>query len=68
MSVKETLENLIDNMPDQRLREMLHFAEFLNWQHEREESREFGRAQLERAYGADEPEYTIADLKSETEA
>ncbi|MEX0677265.1 MAG: hypothetical protein WD063_09330 [Pirellulales bacterium] len=65
MSVKETLEKVLDELPEERLREVLHFAEFLNWREEREAWRQFGQPQLARAYGPDEPEYTLADLKPE---
>ena len=49
----------------ERLREVLNFAEFLSWQEERQAWRQFGQAQLARAYGPNEPEYTTADLKPE---
>ena len=65
MSVKETLEKVLGELPEDRLREVLHFAEFLTWREERDAWRHFGRAQLSRAYGPDEPEYTLADLKLE---
>ena len=68
MSVKETLERILDNLPEGRQREVLDFAEFLSWQEERKEWREFGKAQFARAYGPDEPEYTTADLKPEPSA
>ena len=65
MSVKETLEKVLNGLPEARQREVLDFAEYLSWQEEREEWREFGKAQLARAYGPNEPEYTTADLKPE---
>jgi hypothetical protein len=65
MSVKETLEKVLDGLSEERQREVLDFAEFLSWQEEREEWRRFGRAQFARAYGPNEPEYTHADLKPE---
>jgi hypothetical protein len=55
----------LQNLPDERLRELLDFAEFLSWREEREGWRQFGQAQLARAYGPNEPEYTSADLKQE---
>jgi len=63
MGVKQTLERLLDTLPEERLREVLDFAEFLSWREERTGWQEFGKAQLARAYGADEPEYTRTDLK-----
>jgi hypothetical protein len=61
MSSKETLRKLIEDMPEEHLREVLNFAEFLSWQEERSAGRAFGKAQLARAYGPDEPDYTIAE-------
>ncbi len=65
MSARETLRKLIENMPEEHLREVLNFAEFLSWQEEHDAWRAFGQAQLARAYGQDEPDYTVADLKPE---
>jgi hypothetical protein len=65
MSVREILETHLENLPDDRLRELLDFVEFLNWREEREGWQVFGQAQLARAYGPSEPEYTLADLKEE---
>ncbi len=64
MSTREALDRVLQALPDERVREVLDFAEFLQnkdavaW-------RQFGRAQLARAYGDDEPEYTADDLKPE---
>jgi len=52
-------------MPEEHLREVLNFAEFLSWQEEHAAWRAFGQAQLALAYGPDEPEYNVADLKPE---
>lgn len=68
MSTRETLDNLLRNMSEDRLREVVDFATFLNWQEERAGWRRFGQNQLSRAYGPDEPEYTLADLKAETKS
>ncbi len=65
MSARESLAKLLENMPEERLRELADFAAFLNWQDERDGWRRFGQAQLARAYGPDEPEYTLADVKPE---
>jgi hypothetical protein len=66
MSSKEMLKRLIEDMPEERLREVLNFAEFLSWQEERAAWRDFGKAQLARAYGSNEPDYTLADMKPES--
>ncbi len=65
MSVKESLEKVLEALPEERLREVLDFAEFLSWQEERQAWRQFGQGQFARAYGPNEPEYTSADLKPE---
>lgn len=65
MSVKESLEKVLEALPEERLREVLDFAEFLCWQDERAAGRQFGQAQFARAYGPNEPEYTSADVKRE---
>ena len=65
MSARETLQKLLQNMPEDRIREVVDFATFLNWQEEREGWRQFGQSQLAHAYGSNEPEYSLADLKQE---
>jgi hypothetical protein len=65
MTTKETLNKLIEALPEYRVREIVDFAEFLSWQEERAGWRQFGQAQFARAYGPNEPEYTIADLEKE---
>lgn len=65
MSMKEKLARLLEKLPEDRLREILDFAEFLSLQEERAGGRQFGQAQFARAYGPNEPDYSIADLKPE---
>ena len=65
MSVRECLNKVLEMLPEDRLSEVLDFAQFLGWQQERDEWRRFGQAQLARAYGPDEPEYSEDDLKTE---
>jgi len=65
MSARETLEKMLQNMPEDRLREVVVFATFLNWQEERDGWRQFGQSQLAHAYGSNEPEYSLTDLKQE---
>ena len=66
MSARENLDKLLKDMPEERLREIADFAAFLAWQEERGGWRQFGQAQLARAYGPDEPDYTHQDLKRGT--
>ena len=63
MTVKESIDEVVQSLPEDRLRELLDFAQFLRWQEERDDWRRFGQAQFAKAYGPDEPEYTEADLK-----
>lgn len=65
MSTKECLVKMIDQLPEERLRELVDFAAFLSWQDERDDWRHFGRAQFAQAFGPDEPEYSQDDLKPE---
>jgi hypothetical protein len=65
MSTREALQKLLENMPEERLREVVDFAAFLSSQDDRSAWRQFGQAQLARTYGPDEPDYTLADLKPE---
>ena len=62
MGVRERLNKVLETLPEDRLGEVLHFAQFLNCLQERHEWRRFGQAQLARAYGPDEPEYSEADF------
>jgi len=65
MTVKETLERVLKMLSEERLREVLDFAECLSWREGHKEWQHFGKAQIARAYGSNEPEYTMADLKAE---
>ncbi len=65
MSVREALDKLLEGLPEERLRDIVDFAQFLSWQEERTAWRQFGQSQLARAYGPNEPEYSPADLKRE---
>lgn len=65
MSVKAKLDQLIETLSEEQQREVLTFAEFLTWQDDRGGWQRFGQSQPARAYGPDEPEYTLADLEPE---
>jgi len=65
MTTKEYLDEILEGLPEDRLNELLQFARFLSSQEERDGWREFGRNQLARVYGPDEPEYTLEDIKPE---
>jgi len=63
MSVQERLHQLVDELPGERLDELLRFAEFLDQRSEWDALREFGRGHLSRLYGADGPDYSEVPLK-----
>jgi hypothetical protein len=65
MTTREALEEIVQGLPENRVNEILDFARFLSWQEEREAWRQAGRASLARAYGPEEPDYTLEDLKAE---
>jgi len=65
VTTKEVLEQILLELPENRLGEVLDFAKLLSVQGEREAWRQFGQSQLAKAYGNDEPDYTEADLKPE---
>jgi len=60
MSTREALMKALESLPEERVREVLRFAEFLRSE-EGNAWREFGRSQLARAYGPDEPDYSEAN-------
>lgn len=56
MSIKESVQAVLDGLPEEKQREVLEFAEFLRWSDERAAWQAFGRAEFARAYGPNEPE------------
>ena len=68
MSARDALKSVLDQLPDAKVRQLLDFATFLSLQDEAEQWRAFGLQQLTRAYGDDEPEYDLADLRPEAKA
>ena len=68
MTNRELWEGVLQNLPENRLQEVLDFARFLSLQEDREAWQEFGRRQLARAFGEDEPEYSLDDIKPELES
>jgi hypothetical protein len=65
VTTKEALEQILIELPENCLGEVVDFAKLLSAQGESEAWRQFGRSQLAKAYGTDEPEYTEADIKPE---
>jgi hypothetical protein len=65
MTAREMLDEVLVELPEDRVAEVLDFARFVSAREEREAWQRSGRAQLAQAYGDNEPEYSEADLKPE---
>ena len=65
MSIRETLNNLVQAMPEDKAEALLAYAEFLNSGEDVEFHRSVGKLGLSKAYGSYEPEYSTADAKVE---
>lgn len=65
MTTQAELTELIERLSEARRREVLRYARFIAWEEEQGAWRRFGRQQLARAYGPDEPEYSLEDVKAE---
>jgi Protein of unknown function (DUF2281) len=63
MTHKEVVVELLDQMPDDLIREVRHYAEFLYAHSQHAEWAEMTLAYLAARYEADEVEYTMDDLK-----
>ena len=63
MTAREALGQILDELPDERLDQLLDYARYLAVQDEQREWQEFGRMQLAKAYGDSEPEYTEVDVQ-----
>ena len=63
MTHKEAIVELLDQMPDDLIREVRHYAEFLYANSQHAEWSEMTLAHLAARYEADEVEYTMDDLK-----
>ena len=66
MELKQAIQHVLDELPEDRLRQLLDFARFLAEQREADEWEELALQGLAGAYGDDEPEYTLADIKPDT--
>jgi hypothetical protein len=63
MELKQAIERVLEELSEDRLREVLDFAKYIARKRDDEEWQSFGLDQFARAYGPDEPEYTEADIK-----
>jgi hypothetical protein len=67
MTVRQSLQKVLEELPDDRLCEVLDFVRFLAARREREQWAEAARQQFSGAYGPDEPDYTLSDVKTESD-
>lgn len=63
MTRREAFNQLLDEMPDDRLDQLFDYARYLAIQDENDQWQRFGQIQFARAYGDDEPEYTLDDIQ-----
>lgn len=67
MTVRESIDEVLQALPEDRQRELRDFAKFLRWQTERADWQRFGQAQFAKAYGPDEPEYSETNLEPQND-
>jgi hypothetical protein len=60
---KEILVELVERLPEELVRELQHYAEYLYLRSQHEEWSEMSLAHLAARYTADKVEYTMDDLK-----
>jgi hypothetical protein len=68
MTTREAIVQVLQELPDNRLGEVLDFARFLTVQEEHQAWSRFGQSSLANAFGNDEPDYTEADLTPELDS
>ncbi len=57
MSTRETLTRLLDSLSEERLKQLLDFANYLKLKEEQAEWERGGLAHFATCYGPDEPDY-----------
>jgi hypothetical protein len=63
MTIRLRLDAVLNDMAEDRLRQLLKYAEFLTLRDEYEAWHEFGRQQFARIYDGDESDYSLEDVK-----
>ncbi|HXE53237.1 MAG TPA: hypothetical protein VN541_09495 [Tepidisphaeraceae bacterium] len=63
MTARQILDDAMRELDEGQIEKLAEYASFLRWRREAADWRRFGREQLSRAYGDDEPLYTTADIK-----
>ena len=62
-ALRQRLTGALESMPRETLAQLVDYAEYLGMKQFRADWRRLAFAQLAGAYGEDEPDYTLADLK-----
>ncbi len=62
MTIRNQLDQLLNELSEEGLKQVLEFTEFLNGKDEREAWHEFGLQQAARFYEGDESNYTLDDI------
>jgi hypothetical protein len=65
MTTRQVLDKVLATLPEERVRQVLDFAQFLSLQEEQQQWQRSGLAAGAEPYGPEEAEYTEADLKPE---
>jgi hypothetical protein len=65
MTIRQRLDEVLTEMSDERLKQILDYAEFLTERDEYEAWHAFGRSQLARLYEGEDSDYTLADIKKD---
>ena len=63
MTTKERVIELIERLPEELVREVQHYAEYLDTKSQHEDWSRISLAYLAAHYATDEVEYTLDDLK-----
>jgi hypothetical protein len=63
MSTREQLDAVVSQLPEETLSQLLHIARRMALDKDWAEWERLSQEQFARAYGPDEPEYTMADVK-----
>ena len=68
MTIRQRLDEVLTEMSEERLKQILEYAEFLTERDEYDAWHAFGRGQLARLYEGEESDYTLADIKKELDS
>jgi hypothetical protein len=66
MELKQAIQQVLDELPEDRLRQLLDYARYLAAAREAAEWEEAGLQEFAKLYEG-EPEYTLADIKTSNE-